>query len=286
MGDSMILKKLRKSKSAVSNILSTILIVALMVTSTALTYSVIIPTIDRGRTNATLSTSALFLIKLDGALQTLMYDGIGASRNLEVDAFSGSLEFRTQGLNVRSFIDGSLFFPIPGLSYGVARLTIRSDIAIMDRSYTEYIKGSAYFPLAITDEGSSDPAMIVMTRPSSDEYRMELWHRLFLHVRDTGVGGDIDVSIVVVEFAASESISALNDGTYELLLNKTNLEVNPLRYGFIGNGDPITTSGNDFYMTINKNTGPEIAYSSTGARSSVSINLIVITLGIEIISIF
>lgn len=281
----MILKKLRKSKSGVSNILSTILIVALMVSSTALTYSVIIPTIDRGRLNATLSTSALFLAKFDGALQTLMYDGVGSARNLEVDAFSGSLEFRTQGLNVRFFIDSALFFPIPGLSFGIARFTIPSDIAIMDRSAIDYIKGNAYFPLAITDEGSADPAMIVMTRPSNDEYRMELWYRLFLHVRDTGVGGNIDLSIVVVEFAASESVRSLNEGTYSLTLNKSSLEVNPTRYGFV-NGNPITTSGDDFYMTINKITGPEIVYSSLGTRASVSINLMVITLGIEVISLF
>ncbi len=285
MGDFMILKKLRKSKSAVSNILSTILIVALMVTSTALTYSVLIPTIDRGRLNATLSTSALFLTKFDGALQTLMYDGIGSTRNLEVDAFSGSLDFRTQGLNVRFFIDSGLFLPIPGLSYGVARFTIPSDIAIMDRSAVDYIKGNAYFPLAISDEGSSDPAMLVMTRPSNDEYRMELWYRLFLHVKDTGVGGDIDLSIVVVEFAASESVRSLNEGTYSLMLNKTSLELNPSKYGFVS-GNPIITSGDDFYMTINKNTGPQIAFSSLGTRTSVSINLIVITLGIQVISLF
>jgi len=285
MGDLMILKKLRKSKSAVSNILSTILIVALMVTSTALTYSVLIPTIDRGRLDATLSTSALFLTKFDGALQTLTYDGVGATRDLDVDAFSGSLEFRTQGLNVRFFIDSALFFPIPGLAFGVARFTIPSDIAIMDRSAVDYIKGSAYYPLAISDEGSSDPAMIVMTRPSNDEYRMELWYRLFLHIRDTGVGGDIDLSIVVVEFSASESVRSLNDGTYSLVLNKTSLEVNPTRYGFVG-GNPRTTSGDDFYLTINKITGPEIAYSSIGARASVTINLIVISLGIGVISLF
>jgi len=285
MGDFMVLKKLRKSKSAVSNILSTILIVALMVTSTALTYSVIIPTIERGRLNATLSTSALFLTKMDGAMQTLFYDGVGASRNLEVDAFSGSLEFRTQGLNVRFFIDSAIFLPIPGMAFGVARFTIPSDIAIMDRSNIDYIKGSAYFPLAVTDEGSSDPAMITMTRPSGDEYRMELWYRPFLHIRDTGVGGDIDISIVVVEFDATESVSSLNSGTYSLMLNKSSLEVNPTKYGFT-NGNPVTTSGNDFYMTILKNTGPEIIYLSTGARASVSINVVVITLGIEVISLY
>jgi len=285
MGDLMILKKLRKSKSGVSNILSTILITALMVTSTALTYSVIIPTIDRGRINATLSTSALFLNKLDGAMQTLMYDGVGASRNLEVDAFAGSLEFRTQGLNVRTFVDGSLFFPLPGLSFGIARFTIPSEIAIMDRSNIDYIKGSAYYPLAVTDEGAVDPAMITLTRPSGDEYRMELWYRLFVHIKDSGVDGTIDLSIVVVEFSASESVRTLNEGNYNLMLNKSSLEVNPSRYGFTG-GNPESTSGDDFYMTVNKNTGPEIIYSSTGARTSININLVVITIGIEVISLF
>ena len=285
MGETMIFKKLRKSKSGVSNILSTILITALMVTSTALTYSVIIPTIDRGRTTATINTSALFMNKLDGAFQTLMYDGVGATRNLEVDAFAGRFELRTLGLNIRTYIDGSLDFAIPGLSFGIARLTIPSDIAIMDRSYTDYIKGSPYDPLAISDEGSSDPAMLLLTRPSGDEYRLELWYRLFLHVRDTGTDGNIDISIVVVELTASETIGSLDEGTYTLMLNKSSLELNPSRYGFTG-GNPIIGSGDDFYMTINKNTGPEIAYSSTGYRASISLNLVVITLGIGVISLF
>ncbi|MFW9922906.1 MAG: hypothetical protein ACFFDW_06405 [Candidatus Thorarchaeota archaeon] len=279
----MFLKKLHRSRKGVSNIISIILITGIMVTSVALTYSYIIPTIETGRIKATLSTSALFLTKMDGAIQTLLYDGVGATRTLEVDAFAGDLEFKTQGLNVRAFIDGALYFPIPGLSFGLAELDIPSEQAIMNRNQIQYIKGGTNSPLAVIDDGSADPAMILLERVESSLYRLELWYRLLFHVRDTGVGGTIDVSFIVIEFQSSESIRGLNSGTYSLLLNKSSVEVNPTRYGFTVAGEPITTSGNDFYITINKDSGPRVIFSSIGARTSVSFNLVVMKIGIDII---
>lgn len=279
----MILKKLRRNKKGVSNIISIILITGIMITSVALTYSYIIPTIEQGNLRSSISTSSLFMTKVDNAMQTLFYDGIGSSRNLEVDAFSGSLEFRTLGLNVRAFIDDTMYLPIPGLEYGLARLEIPSDVAIMARNSIDYIRGGTNYPLAVTDEASINPAMITLERPEGDIYRIDLWYRLMLHIRDTGVGGTIDVSIVAIEFETIDSIAGLNEGTFSLILNKTSIEVNPARYGFVGDGQPITTSGDDFYITVNKNTGPRIIFSSTGFRSEVNFNLVVITLGINVI---
>lgn len=280
----MYFKKLRKNKRGVSSVLSVILITALMVTSIALTYSYIIPTIDRGRLQSTISTSALFLTKIDSVSQSLFYDGVGASRNLDIDAYSGALEFRSSGLNVRAFVGGSMYFPLPGLTFGIVRLTIPSDISIMQDGEIEYLKGSPYDPLVVMDDGSSDPAMFTLARVSAETYEMELWYRLLFHILDTGPGGTIDISIVVVEFSSQDSIRGLNDGTYGLVVNKTNIEVNPTRYGFNVNNDPITTSGANFELTVNKVTGPQIIYSASGARSLISFNLVVITLGFNIIS--
>ena len=280
----MKIRKMLRSKQGVSNILSVILITGIMVSSIAITYSYIIPTIDRGRIESTISTSALFLTKIDGVCQSLMYDGVGASRDLEIDAYSGAFEFLSQGINIRAFIDGTMYFPLPGLTFGLLRITIPSDIGILTEGIPEYLMGSPYDPLAVLDEGSGNPAMLTLVRTFQETYELELWYRLLLHVRDTGINGVIDVSIVVVEFESAEAIRGLNEGTFNLVVNKTRVEVNPTRYGFNVNNDPITTSGDDFEITANKITGPETIYSSTGTRTAVNFNLVVITLGFQIIS--
>ncbi|MGC9779396.1 MAG: hypothetical protein HZR80_09165 [Candidatus Heimdallarchaeota archaeon] len=272
----MSLLKIKRNKKGVSSIISTLLITSIMVTSLALTYAYIIPTMNRGNMNATIATSALFLVKMDGAVQTMFYDGVGSSRSFEVDAFSGNLEFISYGINFRAFIDGSLYLPIPGLEYGVAKLTIPGDTAIMPRNSKDYIKGSPYYsPVVTTGDETGDPGTITLERPTSDLYLMELWYRLVLLVKDTGLGGTIDVTLVAVEINAAESVRGLHSGTYNMKLNKTAIIVNPTIHGFNANGDPITTSGDDFYLTVNKGSGPIIVYSSSGSRTRVSFSLII-----------
>lgn len=271
----MSLLKIKRNKKGVSNIISTLLITSVMVTSLALTYAYIIPTMNRGSMNATIATSSLFLTKFDSAVQSMFYDGIGSSRPFEVDAFSGNLEFISYGINFRAFIDGSLYFPIPGLEYGVAKLTIPGDTAIMSINSKDYLKGSPYYSPVVTDsDETGDPGTLTLERPSSDFYLMELWYRLVLLVKDTGVGGTIDVTLIAVELNAPESIRGLHSGTYNLKLNKTAIIVNPTIHGFTG-GNPITTSGDDFYLTVNKGSGPIIVFSSTGFRSRVSFSLVI-----------
>ncbi|MBN1329401.1 MAG: hypothetical protein JXA54_08000 [Candidatus Heimdallarchaeota archaeon] len=273
----MILKKLIRSKKGVSSIISTLLITSIMITSIALTYVYIIPTLDRGRMNSTLSTSALFLTKMDGSIQSLLEDGIGAARTIEVDAFAGNLEFRSLGLNFRAYINGAMYIPIPSIEYGVVRIDIPSDIAVMHQNSINYLKGSPYDSAAITNEGTIDPAVITMERPQTDVYHLQLWYRLILLIRDTGVGGTIDVSLVVIQFTDAESIRGLNSGTYYMTVNKTSVDVNPEAYGFNINGDPITASGSDFTLYINRGIGLESIYTSTGIRTNVSFNLVLIT---------
>ena len=275
-------KKLFRSNKGISSVLSILLITGIMITSVALTYSYIIPTIERARLRSTLSTTSLFMTKMDNTIQSLMYDGVGAVRNLEIDAFAGRLDFRTFGLNVRAFIDGALYFPIPGLIYGIARLDIPSDTAILGRNTIQYIKGGVNYPYVVTDTSSNDPAMITLQRTEAELYRFELWYRVLLHVRDTGVGGTIDISLVVFEFQSSDSISSLNTASYCLAISKIGLEVNPDRYGFV-DGQPIITSGENFYLTINKGVGPKIVYSSNGVRTQISFNVQVINLAINIL---
>lgn len=279
----MLLKKLRKNKSGVSSIISTLLITSIMVTSVALTYSYLIPTIDRARTNASIYASTLFLTKVDEAVQSMFYDGLGSARLLAVDAFDGSLGFSSMGLNFRAFIDGAMYLPIPGLEYGLARLSIPSEIGIMPENSQVYIKGGPFFPPAVTQDGSIDPATLILERTDSETYQIELWYRLQLLIRDTGVGGEIDVSVIAVNFIAVDSLVGLSSGSYHLIINKTNVEVNPSLFGFPVNGDPITTSGDDFRITINTGTGPIEVYSSNGARTRVSINLVIFTLGFQMI---
>jgi len=279
----MLLKKIRKNKSGVSNIISTLLIVSIMVTSVALTYSYLIPTIDRGRTNASIFASTLFLTKVDEAAQSIFYDGLGSARLLAVDAFDGELGFSSMGLNFRAFIDGAMYLPIPGLEYGIARLSIPSEIGIMPENTQEYIKGGPFFPPAVTQDGTIDPATLILERINSETYQLELWYRLQLLIRDTGVGGVIDVSVIAVNFNAVDSLVGLSSGSYHLIINKTNVEVNPTSFGFPVNGDPITTSGDDFRLTINTGTGPIEVYSSNGARTRVSVNLVIFTLGFQMV---
>ena len=271
----MSLLKIKRSKKGVSNIISTLLITSVMVTSHALTYAYIIPTMNRGSMNATVATSSLFLTKFDSAIQSMFYDGVGSSRSFEVDAFSGNLEFTTFGINFRAFIDGSLYLPMPGLEYGVAKLTIPGDTAIMPINTKDYLKGSPYYSPVVTDgDETGDPATITLERPTSELYLMELWYRLVLLIKDTGDDGTIDVTLIAVELNAPESITGLHSGTYNLKLNKTAIIVNPSIQGFT-DGNPITTSGDDFYLTVNKGSGPIIVYSSTGYRTRVSISLII-----------
>jgi hypothetical protein len=253
-----------------------------MVTSVSLTYVYIIPTIDRGRMNATVSTTALFLSKMDSAIQSMFFDGVGAARTLEVDAFAGDLEFRSFGTNFRAFIDGSMYFPIPGLDYGVAQIRIPSDVAIQPRNTIKYLKGSQYYPPAVADLGEIDPAVITIERPESDVYYMSLFYRLFILVKDLGVGNEIEVNVIVMRFTATDSLRGLNSGTYFLTINKTSTELNPAIHGFVG-GNPNVASGDDFYITLNPGTGPELIFESFGFRSAVSINLVMMTFGFEAI---
>ncbi|HUT82274.1 MAG TPA: hypothetical protein VMZ29_13815 [Candidatus Bathyarchaeia archaeon] len=273
----MIFKRLARNKKGVSSIISTLLITSIMIASIAMTYVYIIPTLDRGRMNSTLSTSALFLTKMDGAVQSLIEDGVGAARTIEVDAFAGNLEFRSLGLNFRAYIDGAMYIPIPSLEYGIVRISIPSDIAVMQQHNINYIKGSPYDSPAITNEGTIDPAVITMQRPQTDTYYLELWYRLILLVHDTGSGGTIDVSLVVIQFTDAESLRGLNSGTYYLTLNKTRVDVNPIQYGFNVNGDPITASGDDFTLYVNRGIGLEPVFTSSGARTNVSFNMVIIT---------
>ncbi|NHK32381.1 MAG: hypothetical protein FK730_13590 [Asgard group archaeon] len=272
----MFLKRLSRNKKGVSSIISTLLIASIMVTSISLTYVYIIPTIDRGRMNAAISTSALFLIKMDAAIQSMMNDGVGASRTLQVDSFAGNLEFRSLGMNFRAFVNGSMYLPIPGLDFGIARITIDSDTPLIRRNTIEFLKGSEYYPPAVTDLGEIDPGTITLERTSSDIYYMELYYRLFILVKDEGVGGNVDVSVIVIRFSALESLRGLNSGTYFLTVNKTDVELNPAIHGFINN-NPNVASGDDFQMTLNKGTGPVTVYTSSGYRSRISINLVMLT---------
>jgi hypothetical protein len=272
----MFLKRLSRDKKGVSNIISTLLIASIMVTSVSLTYVYIIPTIDRGRMNAAISTSALFLTKMDAAIQSMLYDGVGASRTLQVDAFAGNLEFRSLGMNFRAFVNGSMYLPIPGLDFGIARITIESDTPLIQRNTIKFLKGSEYYPLAVTDIGEIDPGTITLERATSDIYYMELFYRLFILIRDDGVDGNVDVSVIVIRFSAIESLSGLTSGTYFLTINKTDVELNPAIHGFIDN-NPNVASGDDFQLTLNKGTGPETVYTSSGYRSRISINLVMLT---------
>jgi len=279
------LKRILKSKSGVSNVISTLLIVSIMITSIAMTYVYIIPTIERARMNATVSTSSLFMIKMDSAIQSLYFDGVGAARTIEVDAFSGNLEFRDYALNVRAYIDGSMYIPIPALVYGLSRITFKSDVGFIPRNTIRYIKGSPYNSPVVTfnGEGTVDPATITLERPEAQSYSLELYYRLLLQARDTGVGGTIDVTLVCVEFANAESLRGLNSGTYLLTINKTQVELNPARYGFTGNGDPIETSGSDFYIAVNKGSGLLPVYVTSGARTNVAFNVLVMTFDFQAI---
>lgn len=279
----MLLKKILQNRSGVSNIVSTILITSLMVSSVALTYIYIIPTLEKGQLNSSISTSSLFFTKMDTTIQSLFFDGENASRTIEIDAYTGSLEFKTLGLNVRSYVNDSLFFPIPGLSYGLSRLTIPSDKAIMSKGNVEYIKGHNFFPIAVTEESSIDPATITLSRPESFEYHLELWYRVVLLVHDEGVGGDLDFTMLVVQFSSADAIRGLHEGAYNLVINKSKVAVNPALYGFT-NGNAEETSGEDFYVTADKGFGPQIIFSTSGTRSSISINLIVLNFGLTIIS--
>lgn len=278
----MLLKRLSRDRKGVSSIISTLLITSIMVTSISLTYVYIIPTIDRGRMNATISTSALFLTKMDAAIQSMFFDGVGASRTLQVDTFSGNLEFISLGMNFRAFVDGAMYLPIPGLDFGIARITIPSETPIIRRNTIEFLKGSPYYPPAVTDLGDIDPGTITLERKETDAYYMELYYRLFILIKDTGVGGNVDVSVIVIRFSALESLRGLSSGTYHLSINKTSAELNPAIHGFIDN-DPVITSGNDFEMTLNKGTGPITVYTSSGFRSSISINLVMITFNFQAI---
>ncbi|NHJ49786.1 MAG: hypothetical protein FK733_18485 [Asgard group archaeon] len=276
----MLLKKLIRDKSGVTNIISTLLITSIMITSVSLTYVYIIPTIDRGRMNATISTSALFLSKMDAAIQSMFFDGVGAARSLEVDAFAGDLLFRSLGINFRAFINGSMYLPIPGLDYGIAQIEIPSDIAILQRNTVRYLKGSQYYPPAVANLGEIDPAVITVERPEADVYYLNLFYRMFVLVKDFGVGNEIEVNAILMRFSAAESLRGLNSGTYFLTINKTSTELNPALHGFVGN-NPNVASGDDFYITLNPGTGPVLIFDSSGYRSRVSINLVLMTFGFE-----
>ncbi|NHJ84899.1 MAG: hypothetical protein FK734_05525 [Asgard group archaeon] len=273
----MLLKKALKSRKAVSNVISVLLITGIMITSIAITYTYLIPTVERAQTNATLTTSALFMTKMDGAIQSLISDGNGSSRYIDIDAFAGDLEFINYGLNFRAFVDGNMYFPIPGISYGSAILTVTSEVALMTKNTIEYIKGDPADPIAVTDVGNIDPAIITLERPQSDLYIFDLWYRTMISLRDTGDDGTIDVTVTILEFSATQSIRGLNSGTYGLSINKINTEINPDRYGFTDN-DPVITDGDDFAITLNIGTGPFTYYTSTGYRSRISINLLVQTI--------
>lgn len=281
----MNLKKIIRNKKGVSNIVSTLLITALMISSIAITYTYIMPTIEKAQLRSTITTSSLFLTKLDGSIQNMLYDGVGAARKMSIDAFSGDLEFRQIGLNVRAYIDGGMYLPLPSLTYGLALLTILSDASIMATNSYEYIKGDLYYPMAVTDEGSNDPGMILLTRVSSEQYELKMWYRLLLNVRDTGVGGTVDVSLVVVQFNSTEVLKGLSSYNYELKITKSHVNINPSSYGFPGNGDPITTSGDDFAISADRGYGPYYIYYSTGFRSAVNFNLVLINYDFEVMQI-
>ncbi|MHA1127233.1 MAG: hypothetical protein ACTSO7_05475 [Candidatus Heimdallarchaeota archaeon] len=281
----MILKKIKRSKRGVSNIISTLLITALMISSIAITYTYIMPTIEKAQLRSTIATSSLFLTKLDSSIQNMLYDGEGASRAMSIDAFSGNLEFKSIGLNVRAYIDGGMYLPLPSLTYGLAQLTIESDAAIMATNSFEYIKGDLYYPMAVTDEGSNDPAMILLTRTNGEQYDLRLWYRLLMHVHDTGDGGTIDVTIVVIQFNATQIIRGLSSKNYELKITKSHINVNPSIYGFPGNDDPITTSGDDFAISADRGYGAYYIYYSTGYRSNINFNLVLLNYDFEVMEI-
>ncbi|MHA1505131.1 MAG: hypothetical protein ACTSPT_08085 [Candidatus Heimdallarchaeota archaeon] len=280
----MLLKKIRRSKRGVSNIISTLLITALMISSIAITYTYIMPTIEKAQLRSTITSSSLFLTKLDSSIQNMLYEGVGSARKMSIDANTGDLEFLTIGLNVRAYIDGSMYLPLPSLNYGLARMTILSDASIMSTGTIDYIKGDLYYPMAVTDVGSSDPGMILLERASSDRYEIKMWYRLLLNIQDTGNGGTIDVSLVVIQFNATEIVKGLSRTNYELKITKSHVDVNPSIYGF-SNGDPITTSGNDFAISADRGYGPYYIYYSSGPRSNINFNLVLINYDFEVLEV-
>ncbi|TFF84422.1 hypothetical protein EU523_01670, partial [Candidatus Heimdallarchaeota archaeon] len=68
----MLLRKLIANNKGVSNIISTVIITGIMVSSVALTYIYIMPTIDRVQLNSTLQTSSLFMTKIDNTVQSML----------------------------------------------------------------------------------------------------------------------------------------------------------------------------------------------------------------------
>jgi hypothetical protein len=270
----MKIRKLLRNKKGVSSVISTLLIAGLMITSIALTYSFIVPTIDRANINTTINTSSLFMTKVDTAIQSLLFDGENASRTLDIDVESGLFDIETIGLNVRVFVNDSLLLPIPNLDYGLAKLDIPSDFAIMTRGETRYIKGSAYADLAVVEGSSQDPGLITLSRPESDQYEVSLWYRLILYIRDTGTDGIVDMTLLVLQFSTNDPTRTFNRNAYSLFIKKTAVTLNPTAFGFPGNEDPLQTSGDNFYVTANRGLGPQILYEAEGFRSNITFNII------------
>ncbi|MBD3191184.1 MAG: hypothetical protein GF308_11090 [Candidatus Heimdallarchaeota archaeon] len=269
-GDEMFLEELKKSHRGLVEVIATILITGLMVTSIALTYFYIVPTIDRGQLDSTLSASSLFLTKVDGNVQSLFNDGLNASRSLEIDIDAGIFDISNFGVNIRTYIDGSIWEFIP-ITIGIVELTIPSDVAVIERDTIKYIKGDKYFPIVVTEDGPADPGTITLERPEADEYKLSLWYRLVLLGEDDGTS--INFSLIVYQFTTQTGFVGLHDGNYELVIKKQNSSYSS-----------STTSGDNFRITTQRATGLETIFTSSGSRTSINFHLQIITLDFELIT--
>lgn len=265
----MFLEKLKKNRQGLVEVIATILITGLMVTSIALTYFYIVPTIDRGQLNSTLSASSLFLTKVDGNVQSLFNDGINASRSLEIDVDAGIFDISNFGVNLRTYVNGSIWEFIP-VTIGIVELTVPSEVAIIERDSIKYIKGNKYFPIVVTEDGPADPGTITLERPEADEYKLSLWYRIILLGEDDGT--TINFSLIIYQFTTPTSFVSLHDGNYDLVIKKQNSTYSSSQ-----------TSGDNFNITAQRVAGLETIYSSSGSRTSINLHLQIITFDFELI---
>lgn len=176
--------RLTKRKDAVSPIVATILLTAIMIGGITVAYSVGAPLVTDFQDRSTVNNVVNDLYVADSNIRATIHDGVGGQRVTQFSLDRGSLHF-DEGTNASLEIRGPSPEYLTIGTVGSLRYRLRSSMSELpiqgSRSFTGAISQFVYTNDTATN---SEIAVINYTRPSFGIYQISLEYRPRLYIDD------------------------------------------------------------------------------------------------------
>jgi len=101
-------------KKGISPLISSVMIIGVVIISTMLVLSQLLPILDKGKDSAIISEARQAMTSIDKAVQELLYEAPGASRVLDLKVTGGSMRASSKDDQITFYLDTKSKFTEPG----------------------------------------------------------------------------------------------------------------------------------------------------------------------------